>query len=49
MFPLGCGVVLDLFALWLFSPSNLASRTVFLYQAPMTTTFYHWVAGTMFM
>ncbi|KAF9013558.1 hypothetical protein BDZ89DRAFT_467644 [Hymenopellis radicata] len=49
VFPLGCGVVLDLFALWLFSPSNLASRTVFLYQAPMTTTFYHWVAGTMFM
>ncbi|KAG7444454.1 uncharacterized protein BT62DRAFT_952269 [Guyanagaster necrorhizus] len=49
LFPLGCGVVLDLCAIWFFSGSNLANRTLFLYQAPMTAMFYHWVAGTMFM
>ncbi|KAK0203078.1 hypothetical protein DFS33DRAFT_1344825 [Desarmillaria ectypa] len=49
LFPLGCGAVLDLCAIWFFSGSNLASRTLFLYQAPMTAMFYHWVAGTMFM
>ncbi|PBK83225.1 hypothetical protein ARMGADRAFT_1170598 [Armillaria gallica] len=49
LFPLGCGAVLDLCAIWFFSGSNLASRTLFLYQAPMTAMFYHWVVGTMFM
>ncbi|KAE9399180.1 hypothetical protein BT96DRAFT_965714 [Gymnopus androsaceus JB14] len=48
-FPLGCGVVLDLCTLWLFPKASYASRMEFLYQAPLTTVFYHWVAGTMFM
>ncbi|PBK91140.1 hypothetical protein ARMGADRAFT_1054352 [Armillaria gallica] len=49
LFPLGCGAVLDLCAIWFFSGSNLASRTLFLYQAPIAAMFYHWVAGTMFI
>ncbi|SJL04278.1 uncharacterized protein ARMOST_07639 [Armillaria ostoyae] len=49
LFPLGCGAVLDLCAIWFFSGSNLTNRTLFLYQVPMTAMFYHWVAGTMFM
>ncbi|KAF5353123.1 hypothetical protein D9758_008724 [Tetrapyrgos nigripes] len=49
VFPLGCGLVLDLCTVWLFPEANLASRMVFFYQAPLTAMFYHWVAGTMFM
>ncbi|KAF9077991.1 hypothetical protein BDP27DRAFT_1310544 [Rhodocollybia butyracea] len=48
-FPLGCGVVLDICTLWLFPGASYASRMEFLSQAPLTTVFYHWVAGTMFM
>ncbi|KAJ3718891.1 hypothetical protein C8R42DRAFT_723411 [Lentinula raphanica] len=48
-FPLGCGVVLDICTIWLFPNASYASRIDFLYQAPLTTIFYHWVAGTMFM
>ncbi|KAF8074708.1 hypothetical protein FPV67DRAFT_1474663 [Lyophyllum atratum] len=48
-FPLSCGIVLDLCTVWLFPEANLASRAAFFIQAPLTATFYHWVAGTMFM
>ena len=48
-FPLGCGIVLDLCTVWLFPEANLQARAVFFFQAPLTATFYHWVAGTMFM
>ncbi|KAF5384572.1 hypothetical protein D9757_007505 [Collybiopsis confluens] len=48
-FPLGCGVVLDFCTLWLFPTASYTSRMEFLHQAPLTTVFYHWVAGTMFM
>lgn len=49
LFPLGCGIILDACTLWFFTPHHLGGRTLFLFQAPMTATFYHWVAGTMFM
>ncbi|KAJ7574391.1 hypothetical protein C8J56DRAFT_803140 [Mycena floridula] len=49
IFPLACGIVLDLTTVWLFPNSNLGSRFMFFYQAPLTAMFYHWVAGTMFM
>ncbi|KAL1742132.1 hypothetical protein HDZ31DRAFT_84364 [Schizophyllum fasciatum] len=49
MFPLGCGFILDASTLWMFSDVNLAARTEFFKHAPLTATFYHWVAGTMFM
>ncbi|KIK61982.1 hypothetical protein GYMLUDRAFT_198796 [Collybiopsis luxurians FD-317 M1] len=48
-FPLGCGIVLDVCTLWLFPSASYTSRMEFVYQAPLTTIFYHWVAGTMFM
>ncbi|KAJ3890861.1 hypothetical protein GG344DRAFT_48592, partial [Lentinula edodes] len=48
-FPLGCGVVLDICTLWFFPGASYVSRMEFSYQAPLTTIFYHWVAGTMFM
>ncbi|KAF5383819.1 hypothetical protein D9615_003736 [Tricholomella constricta] len=48
-FPLSCGIVLDLCTVWLFPEANLTSRAAFFVQAPLTATFYHWVAGTMFM
>ncbi|TFK63266.1 hypothetical protein BDN72DRAFT_964036 [Pluteus cervinus] len=49
LFPLGCGIVLDLCTVWLFPEANLTSRATFFFQAPLTAMFYHWVAGTMFM
>ena len=49
VFPLGCGIVLDLCTVWLFPEANLISRVVYFFQAPLTAMFYHWVAGTMFM
>ncbi|KXN87669.1 ERAD-associated E3 ubiquitin-protein ligase doa10 [Leucoagaricus sp. SymC.cos] len=49
LFPLGCGVVLDLCTVWLFPEANLQSRIAFFAQAPLTAMFYHWIAGTMFM
>lgn len=49
VFPLGCGVVLDICTVWLFPEANLQSRAAFFTQAPMTAMFYHWIAGTLFM
>ncbi|KAF9054671.1 hypothetical protein BJ165DRAFT_734901 [Panaeolus papilionaceus] len=49
IFPLGCGIVLDLCTVWLFPEANVQSRAAFFVQAPLTAMFYHWVAGTMFM
>ncbi|KAJ3511235.1 hypothetical protein NLJ89_g4212 [Agrocybe chaxingu] len=49
VFPLGCGIVLDLCTVWLFPEANIHSRIAFFTQAPLTAMFYHWIAGTMFM
>ena len=49
VFPLGCGVILDVCTVWLFPEANLLSRVAFFAQAPLTAIFYHWVAGTLFM
>jgi E3 ubiquitin-protein ligase MARCH6 len=49
LFPLGCGIVLDMCTVWLFPEANLQSRIAFFAQAPLTAMFYHWIAGTMFM
>lgn len=49
IFPLGCGVVLDVCTVWLFPETNIQSRLAFLFQAPLTSLFYHWIAGTLFM
>ncbi|EPQ56749.1 hypothetical protein GLOTRDRAFT_115872 [Gloeophyllum trabeum ATCC 11539] len=49
IFPLGCGLVLDLCTIWLFPEATLQTRAMFFRSAPVTATFYHWVVGTMFM
>ncbi|KAI0064059.1 hypothetical protein BV25DRAFT_1990235 [Artomyces pyxidatus] len=49
LFPLGCGINLDLCSIWLFPEASLHSRLMFFKYAPLTATFYHWVIGTMFM
>ena len=49
IFPLGCGVILDLCTIWFFPEVSLKARLVFVQYAPLTATFYHWVVGTMFM
>ncbi|KAI0682125.1 hypothetical protein C8T65DRAFT_625163 [Cerioporus squamosus] len=49
LFPLGCGIMLDVCTVWLFPQGSFRSRTGFLMYAPLTAVFYHWVLGTMFM
>ncbi|RPD64449.1 hypothetical protein L226DRAFT_484485 [Lentinus tigrinus ALCF2SS1-7] len=49
IFPLGCGVMLDVCTVWLFPQGSFRSRAGFLMYAPLTAVFYHWVLGTMFM
>ncbi|EFI27420.1 RING finger membrane protein [Coprinopsis cinerea okayama7 len=49
IFPLACGIILDVSTVWLFPEANIHSRIAFFGQAPLTAMFYHWVAGTMFM
>jgi len=49
VFPLGCGVMLDICTVWLFPQGSFRSRAAFLMFAPLTAAFYHWVLGTMFM
>ncbi|KAH9962695.1 hypothetical protein BC827DRAFT_206711 [Russula dissimulans] len=49
LFPLGCGINLDLCSIWLFPEASLQSRIAFFQYAPLTAIFYHWVVGTMFM
>lgn len=40
---------MDTCSIWLFPEANLQSRTMFFVHAPLTSTLYHWMAGTMFM
>ncbi|KAI0761783.1 hypothetical protein BD413DRAFT_700194 [Trametes elegans] len=49
IFPLGCGMMLDICSVWMFPHGTFRSRAAFLLFAPMRATFYHWVLGTMFM
>lgn len=49
IFPLGCGIMLDLCTVWLFPDGSFRARAVFVWYAPVTAIFYHWVVGTMFM
>lgn len=49
IFPLGCGVTLDICTVALFPQGSLRERLTFLTHAPLTSAFYHWVLGTMFM
>ncbi|KZT09822.1 uncharacterized protein LAESUDRAFT_694262 [Laetiporus sulphureus 93-53] len=49
IFPLGCGIMLDACTVWLLPQGNFRSRAAFSIYAPVTSIFYHWVIGTMFM
>ncbi|KAG8906763.1 hypothetical protein FRC01_007903, partial [Tulasnella sp. 417] len=49
IFPLGCGILLDLNTLPLFPSGTLQRRIAFLHYAPFTSIFLHWLLGTMFM
>ncbi|KAI0831910.1 hypothetical protein BC628DRAFT_1350502 [Trametes gibbosa] len=49
IFPLGCGMMLDVCSVWMFPNGTFRSRAAFLLFAPLRASFYHWVLGTMFM
>ncbi|KAJ3174716.1 E3 ubiquitin-protein ligase march7 [Geranomyces variabilis] len=50
VFPLFCGILIDICTLPLFGPhATMASRWAFYRAHPWTSEFLHWVAGTTFM
>ncbi|OAP62066.1 hypothetical protein AYL99_04269 [Fonsecaea erecta] len=49
VFPLYCGLLLDMALLPLFAKATAASRIAFLMQNPFTGIFIHWFIGTCYM
>ena len=49
VFPLFCGVVLDLSTLGVFKNATIQTRWAFLCYAPITTGLYYWLVGTIYM
>ncbi|KAK3302789.1 uncharacterized protein B0T15DRAFT_543953 [Chaetomium strumarium] len=49
VFPLYCGMLLDLATLPLFEDTTLKSRLVFAVNYPVTSVFVHWFVGTAYM
>ncbi|KEF52082.1 uncharacterized protein A1O9_11708 [Exophiala aquamarina CBS 119918] len=49
VFPLYCGLLLDVALLPLFANATLTSRITFLIRAPFTGIFIHWFIGTCYM
>ncbi|KAI5293511.1 hypothetical protein KEM52_005463 [Ascosphaera acerosa] len=49
LFPLYCGILLDIALLPLFENITLESRISFVHQSPMTALFIHWFLGTCYM
>ncbi|EXJ53926.1 hypothetical protein A1O7_09262 [Cladophialophora yegresii CBS 114405] len=49
VFPLYCGLLLDLALLPLFANATVASRIAFMTQTPLTGIFIHWFIGTCYM
>ncbi|KAI0676025.1 hypothetical protein C8Q78DRAFT_1142731 [Trametes maxima] len=49
IFPLGCGMMLDICSGWMFPHGTFRSRAALLFFAPLRAIFYHWILGTMFM
>ncbi|GAB5593245.1 hypothetical protein Unana1_08145 [Umbelopsis nana] len=49
LFPLGCGILLDLSMLALFPESTVMSRIEYWRASPGFWTFFHWLMGTLFM
>lgn len=49
IFPLYCGLLLDVALLPLFEDTTLRSRVLFTYNYPLTSIFVHWFVGTGYM
>ncbi|EXJ93102.1 hypothetical protein A1O3_01658 [Capronia epimyces CBS 606.96] len=49
VFPLYCGLLLDVALLPLFANATFASRLAFIIRAPFTGIFIHWFIGTCYM
>lgn len=49
VFPLYCGLLLDVALLPLFENATLVSRILFTFKSPMTSIFVHWFVGTCYM
>ncbi|KAF2725301.1 hypothetical protein K431DRAFT_281247 [Polychaeton citri CBS 116435] len=49
VFPLYCGMLLDVAFLPLFSGATLATRIAYASRAPATFCFMHWITGTAYM
>ncbi|EHY60059.1 hypothetical protein HRR83_006418 [Exophiala dermatitidis] len=49
VFPLYCGLLLDVALLPLFANATLTSRIAFMVRAPFTGIFIHWFIGTCYM
>ncbi|KAI1198972.1 hypothetical protein F5X97DRAFT_297676 [Nemania serpens] len=49
VFPLYCGLLLDVALLPLFEDTTLKSRVLFAYNYPLTSIFVHWFIGTGYM
>jgi E3 ubiquitin-protein ligase MARCH6 len=49
LFPIFCGVLIDLACLPLFSGATISTRWIFVQRFTFTATFLHWFAGTLYM
>jgi E3 ubiquitin-protein ligase MARCH6 len=49
VFPLYCGLLLDVALLPLFEDTTVKSRLLFTYNYPLTSMFVHWFVGTGYM
>jgi E3 ubiquitin-protein ligase MARCH6 len=49
IFPLYCGMLLDVALLPLFEGASILTRAAFILKAPFTGLFLHWFAGTCYM
>lgn len=49
VFPLYCGLLLDVALLPLFGSATLMSRIAFTFSSPYTSIFVHWFVGTCYM
>ncbi|KAI9800000.1 MAG: hypothetical protein M1833_003529 [Piccolia ochrophora] len=49
VFPLYCGLLLDVALLPLFETATLRSRMLFTWRSPWTSVFIHWFVGTCYM
>jgi E3 ubiquitin-protein ligase MARCH6 len=49
VFPIMCGVALDLATISFFQEASITSRLEFTKFAPLSSLFFHWLVGTIYM